>query len=121
MQFTAFDVVLGRSTILREPLPAIWKGRCKAMSPSRRAIRRTSLKPGDVLLVEGDSRISRAIKYLTQSTWSHAALYVGPITGVNTEGDEPHVLIEAEVGDGVVSAALSKYHHITPAFAGRSD
>jgi hypothetical protein len=81
----------------------------------------TSLKPGDVLLVEGDSRISRAIKYLTQSTWSHAALYVGPITGVNTEGDEPHVLIEAEVGDGVVSAALSKYHHITPAFAGRSD
>lgn len=35
------------------------------------------LKIGDVLLVEGNSKISTAIKYLTQSTWSHAALYVG--------------------------------------------
>ncbi|MDX1464453.1 MAG: lipo-like protein [Halomonas sp.] len=35
------------------------------------------LEPGDVLLVEGSSRISTVIKYLTQSTWSHAALYVG--------------------------------------------
>lgn len=35
------------------------------------------LKPGDVLLIEGSSRISTVIKYLTQSTWSHAALYVG--------------------------------------------
>ena len=37
------------------------------------ALRRV-LQPGDVLLVEGNSRISVAIKYLTQSTWSHAAL-----------------------------------------------
>ncbi len=28
-----------------------------------------TLRPGDVLLVEGSSRISAAIKYLTQSTW----------------------------------------------------
>ena len=35
------------------------------------------LQPGDVLLVEGNQRISVAIKYLTQSTWSHAAMYVG--------------------------------------------
>ena len=35
------------------------------------------LQPGDVLLVEGNNRISTAIKYLTQSTWSHAALFVG--------------------------------------------
>src|SRR5438105_15307703 len=37
---------------------------------------RHCLEPGDVLLVEGNSRISATIKYLTQSTWSHAALYV---------------------------------------------
>ena len=37
--------------------------------------------PGDVLLVEGNNRVSGIIKYLTQSTWSHAALYVGPIDG----------------------------------------
>ena len=36
-----------------------------------------TLQPGDVLLVEGNRRVSVAIKYLTQSTWSHAALYVG--------------------------------------------
>lgn len=35
------------------------------------------LRPADVLLVEGDTRVSTAIKYLTQSTWSHTALYVG--------------------------------------------
>ena len=35
------------------------------------------LQPGDVLLIEGNTRLSGIIKYLTQSTWSHAALYVG--------------------------------------------
>ena len=29
------------------------------------------IEPGDVLLVEGNNRISGIIKYLTQSTWSH--------------------------------------------------
>jgi len=29
------------------------------------------LQAGDVLLVEGQTRVSVAIKYLTQSTWSH--------------------------------------------------
>src|ERR1700751_659428 len=71
---------------------------------------RKSLEPGDVLLVEGNSHISRVIKYLTQSTWSHAALYVGPIESANTDEGEPHVLIEAEIGEGVVSAPLSKYY-----------
>ena len=69
-----------------------------------------SLKPGDVLLVEGNNHISGVIKYLTQSTWSHSALYVGPMAGAATEG-EPHVLIEANVDEGVVSAPLSKYLH----------
>ena len=68
----------------------------------------TSLKPGDVLLVEGNNHISGVIKYLTQSTWSHAALYVGALNGRHSEG-EPHTLIEAELGIGVDSAPLSKY------------
>jgi hypothetical protein len=46
---------------------------------------------------------------LTQSTWSHSALYVGPINGTATAGGEPHVLIEAIIGEGVISAPLSKY------------
>jgi hypothetical protein len=81
------------------------------ISSNATALRR-SLQPGDVLLVEGNSHISGVIKYLTQSTWSHAALYVGTIPGATPEG-EPHVLVEAELGQGVVSSRLSKYdrHH----------
>ena len=35
------------------------------------------LRPGDVVLVEGKSRISRVIMTLTQSSWSHAGMYIG--------------------------------------------
>lgn len=35
------------------------------------------LRPADVILVEGNLRVSAVIKYLTQSTWSHAILYIG--------------------------------------------
>jgi hypothetical protein len=70
---------------------------------------RAMLQPGDVLLVEGNNQIASIIKYLTQSTWSHAALCVGPVEGVAEPDGEPHVLIEANVGDGVTSAPLSKY------------
>lgn len=69
------------------------------------------LKPGDVLLVEGNQRISIAIKYLTQSTWSHAALYVGDMLGVPNDGSEPNCLIEALASGGVVAVPLSKYSH----------
>jgi hypothetical protein len=67
------------------------------------------IEPGDVMLVEGNNRVSGIIKYLTQSTWSHAALYVGPIDGATEPDGEPHVLIEANIGEGVTSAPLSKY------------
>jgi hypothetical protein len=67
------------------------------------------LQPGDVLLVEGNSRVSGVIKYLTQSTWSHSALYVGDRLDIKGEDGEPHVLVEAELGKGVISAPLSKY------------
>ncbi|MEQ1535946.1 MAG: YiiX/YebB-like N1pC/P60 family cysteine hydrolase [Burkholderiaceae bacterium] len=46
-------------------------------APTRTDLLAQVLQTGDVLLVEGTSRVSSAIKYLTQSTWSHAALYVG--------------------------------------------
>jgi len=78
-------------------------------TPSDPDALRCSLQPGDVLLVEGNNHIAGVIKYLTQSTWSHSALYVGPLAGRMTADGEPHVLIEANVGEGVVSAPLSKY------------
>src|SRR6516164_7147154 len=79
-------------------------------TPSDPDYLRGVIAPGDVLLVEGNNRISGIIKYLTQSTWSHAALYVGPVDGAREPNGEPHVLIEANVGEGVTSAPLSKYY-----------
>ncbi len=48
---------------------------------------RAVIKPGDVLLVEGRARVSTAIKYLTQSTWSHAALVMNSDAGELIEAD----------------------------------
>jgi hypothetical protein len=70
---------------------------------------RRLLRRGDVLLIEGNTHLAGVIKYLTHSTWSHAALYVGPIDGKATSNGERHVLVEANVSEGVVSAELSKY------------
>lgn len=78
-------------------------------TPSDPAALSRILRVGDVLLVEGNSRVSGVIKYLTQSTWSHAALYVGDRLGMKTESGEPHVFVEAILGEGVVTAPLSKY------------
>ncbi len=80
-------------------------------TPSDPDALRATLRPGDVLLVEGNNHISGVIKYLTQSTWSHAALYVGPIGDRMTDEGEPLVLVEAHIGHGVVAAPLSKYIH----------
>jgi hypothetical protein len=81
----------------------------EAIAPGDAEALRATLKPGDVLLVEGNNHISGVIKYLTQSTWSHAALYVGPIGDrVNADG-EPLELVEANIGQGVVAVPLSKY------------
>jgi len=82
----------------------------ESFTPTDSIALRDCLEPGDVLLVEGNSRISATIKYLTQSTWSHAALYVGPVPGAHADNGEPHVLIEAELSEGVVSSPLSKYY-----------
>ena len=78
-------------------------------TPSDPDVLRATLQPGDVLLVEGNNHISGVIKYLTQSTWSHAALYVGPIGDRATDDGEPLVLVEANIGHGVVAVPLSKY------------
>src|SRR5688500_14263947 len=68
------------------------------------------IQPGDVLLVAGYNRISGDIRYLTQSTWSNAAVSVGPIDGAFEPKGEQHGMIEANIGEGVAPAPLSKYY-----------
>jgi hypothetical protein len=73
-----------------------------------------TLRPGDVLLVEGNQKVSAAIKYLTQSTWSHAALFVGDEIPVSVEQAalpatlRPQ-LVEVNLGEGCVAVPLAKY------------
>jgi hypothetical protein len=67
------------------------------------------LRPGDVLLVEGSTRISAAIKYLTQSTWSHSTLYVGPQLGGTDENGLPYLFVEADIVRGVCKRSLAQY------------
>jgi hypothetical protein len=72
------------------------------------ALRRT-LRPADVLLVAGGSQLSTAVKYLTQSTWSHATLYVGDALQQPGGGGDPDMLIEVTPVEGCVAVPLTKY------------
>ena len=79
-------------------------------STSDPALLARTLRRGDVLLVEGNSRFATAIKYLTQSTWWHAALYIGeePLH----EGGRPQpMLIDVDVEQGVRRIPLSEFAH----------
>jgi hypothetical protein len=67
-----------------------------------------ALRPGDVLLVEGNTRVSTAIKYLTQSTWSHAMFYIGDALGAPAPGEEPRVLVEADMIHGIRAVPSSE-------------
>ena len=77
-----------------------------APTPRDRLIR--ALQPGDVLLVEGDTRISTAIKYLTQSTWSHVALFVGSYGAERLQASD-HCFVEADLVEGVRSVGIDAY------------
>jgi Permuted papain-like amidase enzyme, YaeF/YiiX, C92 family len=84
---------------------------------------RRTLRKCDVILVEGNERISECIKYLTQSSWSHSGLYVGdePFKRdsalqrelVEKFGDEANWLVlEALIEGGVVLTPLSKFRDV---------
>src|SRR5258705_1948362 len=64
----------------------------------------TVLRNGDVLLTEGNTRAAALVKRLTRSTWSHVAMYVGPLE----EGPDPRCIVEADIAAGVRSIRLSE-------------
>lgn len=67
-----------------------------------------TLHPGDVLLVEGNTRMSGIIKYLTQSTWTHATLYVGARAEIPLRDGVICDVLEADVMDGVRAIPLAQ-------------
>ena len=60
------------------------------------------LQPGDVLLVEGNQRISSAIN-THPIHWSHAAYFVGRDAGLRDKHGHPAALVEADLTDGVIA------------------
>ncbi len=79
------------------------------------------IRPGDVILINGRSRVSDVIKLITQSPWTHSALYIGRlyelgdrplqnrlVSEYRLEMDKPYI-IEALLGEGTVIYPLEKY------------
>ena len=79
------------------------------------------IRPGDVILFEGQSRVSNIIKLITQSSWTHAAIYIGRlyeiVSPINKSilkqyyhGDPHHnLIIESVLGKGTIVSNLHKY------------
>jgi hypothetical protein len=84
------------------------------------------IRPGDVLLIEGRSRVSNIIRSITQSPWTHAALYIGRADDIDNEeirkivekkkptDDSKRYIVEGLLGKGMIITPLSqyRYHHI---------
>ncbi len=82
---------------------------------------RHEVRPCDVILVEGRSRVSEVIKLVTQSTWSHAALYIGRLHDIEDPllqdalrrhyigTADKQLIIESELGMGTVVRPLTTY------------
>ncbi|WP_299726694.1 YiiX/YebB-like N1pC/P60 family cysteine hydrolase [uncultured Endozoicomonas sp.] len=82
---------------------------------------RHEVKPCDVLLLEGRTRVSQVIKQMTQSPWSHAMLYIGRIHDIEDEqvrlrisesydgAPDEQLIIESELGVGTAIRPLSAY------------
>jgi hypothetical protein len=104
------------SQILTEPLGSYLRCSGQDVEELKRHVRK-----GDVVLVCGDQRVSEVIRYLTQSSWSHAAIYVGDELLRRADANEraeleerfgadaSHLVVEALIDEGVVASPISKY------------
>jgi hypothetical protein len=82
---------------------------------------RYELRPGDVLLVEGRSRVSDIIKVITQSRWTHSMLYIGRLHDVDDPELRKHLqqyypgnvdqqmIVESLLGKGTIVDSLERY------------
>ena len=88
---------------------------------------RREIKPCDVLLIEGRSRVARVIRKITHSPWTHAIFYLGRLCEIDEQSlrtsilehyhnnnlpppaeSEP-LIIESELGLGTVVRSLTAY------------
>ena len=81
------------------------------------------LHQGDVLLVEGRTRVSHVIKSITNSPWTHSVLYIGRLDEIRDASlqekvseyyqGESHeqLVIESMLGEGTVISPVTKYEN----------
>ncbi len=79
------------------------------------------IKIGDLLLIEGNNRVSSIIRHITQSVWTHAVLYIGRLHEIQNEevrqwvrthiSSDPNtqLLIESQIGTGTIITPLQRY------------
>jgi len=79
------------------------------------------IRPGDVILVEGRTKVSDVIRLITQSRWSHSALYIGRLHDIRDPemrhrvqqfydaSPDEQLLIEGILGRGMIVTPLSEY------------
>jgi hypothetical protein len=64
-----------------------------------------TLRPGDVLLTQGNTRTAAIVRRITGSSWSHVAMYVGPLG----DGPDPRCIVEADIAAGVRAVPFSEF------------
>ena len=79
------------------------------------------VRPGDVVLVEGRTQVSDVIRIITQSRWTHSALYVGRLHDIQDQQfrekltqhyaatPDQQLLIEGILGKGMIVTPLDDY------------
>jgi hypothetical protein len=84
---------------------------------------RYELKQCDVLLVEGRTRVSDVIRLITQSPWTHAALYIGRLHDIEDPdlrkivshhyggAPEDQLIVESELGLGTIVRSLEVHRN----------
>ncbi len=84
---------------------------------------RFEIRPCDVILVEGRSRVSDVIRAITLSRWTHAGLFIGKINDIEDEetkrivesyypGDHnDQLVLESLMEAGAVVSPLTKYQY----------
>ncbi|VEB34386.1 YiiX/YebB-like N1pC/P60 family cysteine hydrolase [Legionella cherrii] len=79
------------------------------------------IKPGDVLLVESHTRMGNIIRLISESTWTHAALYIGRLEEITdpslreiVQKNSPNLtsdqlIIESVLGEGTRISCVDEY------------
>nr|CAA6828836.1 MAG: Permuted papain-like amidase enzyme, YaeF/YiiX, C92 family [uncultured Thiotrichaceae bacterium] len=83
------------------------------------------VRPGDVILFAGKTRVSKAIQMIALSPWTHAAIYIGRINDIHDpaareklrahfNGDSnTQLLAESLLGQGTIVTPLNEYENET--------